>query len=188
MAVVLSLESFDIDRNNTSTQAFETQVSYDDGFKDGEAAATALFSKEQVTLRSVVVEALSDSTFGYQEAQTHFLNGIQEYLNTILNSVIPAILCHAFHAQLRDILRAALLEDVTSPIILRLPPNQLGAFAAIIDDLGCVHVDIQSDSDLTDHAAFFAGPGGETSLDLDALLENIKEYSAIMLQPSQKVS
>ena len=82
----------------------------------------------------------------------------------------------------------ALDKDGTQPILLRLPPDQIAAFQAIIDDLDLSEVKIESDPTLSDHAAFFMSNSEETSIDFDRLRQVISTHSAVLTTPTKEAS
>lgn len=188
MGAILRLESFDDDEGDFGATETEVTATYEEGFRDGEDAARAAMGTQQAQLSQAVVESLSDSTFGYQEAQTHFLAAMQTYVTAVLDRVLPATLSHALHVRLREVLLDALKTDASKPIVIGLPADQIDAFKVIINDLDLSHINLREDPNLTDHAAYLVNACTETSLDLDAVLAEIKHHTTILRTPSEEVS
>lgn len=187
MVSSLSLESFD-GQHLSQTEHPENIANYDDGFRDGQEAANLAHQSEQSQLRAKVAESLVDGMFGYEEAQSHFSNGTANYVTAILEQVLPELLAPALHLKVRQLLQDAIERDSTHPFVLRLPPNQIDVFQAVISDLDLSEIVIEADPALTEHAAFFMGGGHETSIDFDALHEAIKHHSKILITPAKEAS
>jgi hypothetical protein len=188
MGAILNLECFDEATQESSKLNWAKKTSYEDGFKDGEMAAEVAIAARQSQLNRGVSEALSDSAFGYKEAQAHFLTGMTSYVEAILETVLPATLSHGLHMGLRGILIDALRVDADSAVALRLPPDQIDVFSTIIADLDLTHITLVPDEALTENAAFVFGAHCETSLNLDEVLQTIKDHTAILLEQSTEVS
>jgi hypothetical protein len=188
MGAVLNLESFDDLAGASQAEQDEVVATYDDGVRDGKTAAQQANQREQAHIRASVGEALIDGMFGYREAQAHFTAGMTAYIDSILEQVLPQFLAPALHIRLRHLLVEALEKDAAQPILLRLPPDQILAFQAIVDDLDLSQVRVEPDATLNDHAAFFMGNGAETSIDFDALQQTIFAHSAVLIAPAKEVS
>jgi hypothetical protein len=188
MGAVLDLESFDKAEFKPEKYEPKSDPLYVAGFNDGRATAESEIAVEQNHMRASVVEGLTDGIFGYQEAQLHFLSGMTAYVDAVLEMVLPAVLTNGLHAQLRDLLIQALEVDADLPIELRLPVDQVIAFQAAVADLNLKHVTLIPDHSLTDHAAFITSKAGKTSLDLDRVLQAIKDHSEILKAPTAEVS
>lgn len=188
MGAVLNLESFDSQVGSLADDEQDVPKSYDEGFRDGQNAATQAIEAEQSYLRESVAEALIDGMFGYQEAQAHFTHGMTAFVTAILEQVVPSILAPALHMRVRDLLIEALERDASHPIVIRLPPDQTDAFKAVIADIAAAQVRIEEDTTLGDHAAFIVGKNAETSIDFDALAAAIADHTKILTTPAKEVS
>lgn len=188
MSAVLKLESFDGQIGVQSVQKQDAPGTYEDGVRDGQIAAMQAMETEQLRLKESVAEALVDGMFGYQEAQTHFATSMTHFVTAMLDQFIPPLLAPALHLQLRELLVQALEKETSQPVVVRLPPDQIDAFKAIIDDLDLSRIAVESDATLGDHAAFVVGDDTETSIDFDALVAAIADHTAVLTTPVKEVS
>lgn len=185
MGLVLNLESFDsqLDKAQEAPPA-----TYEDGYAAGLAEAQAQFELDQSRLKESVVQALNDSVLGYQEAQSHFVIGMQTYLDAVFNCILPAVLAPALHAQLIQILKEGVTKDAQEPVKLNVSSDQFATVTRLVGDLGFTHIAVVKDASLSEHAAFITSQTRELSLDVDAALSAIKQQSAVLLEPMDKVS
>jgi len=187
MGAVLDLERFDDDGSGGNAISVPP-ATYEDGYTAGHQDALKEQLELQDQLRKTLVQSLSDSVFGYQEAQAHFMTGMATYIEAVLGTVLPETLNLALHARLRAILIDGVEREANRPVTLRVPRQQLVPIGRIIADLGMTHVTLSCHDDLSEHAAFFVSESEELSLDLDAALIAIRDHSEILLQNSQEVS
>ena len=185
MVLAISLESFD---NGHNPDATVTVATYEEGYVAGQAAAQVQIEAEQTNLKETLVQTLNDSVFSYQEAQAHFVSGMQRYVAAILDTIIPATLTPALHAHLAQILAAWIEADAHAPITLKVSSDQAGVVGDLVAEMGLPHITVETDPDLTAHAAFVSSPERELSLDLEAALLAIAEKSQVLIQPMQEVA
>jgi len=188
MGSILSLERFDEHSKGGLGAEDKIKGSFDDGYREGWEAAEIAWANNQTQLRASVVESFSDANFGYAEAQAHYLAGMTSYVTALVETVLPAVLHPAFHAQLRAMLLEALKRDSEGPIAIHLPTGQVEAFEAAVADLDLMQMRLIPDENLSDHAAFMSETSRETSLDLDAVKQAIREHTAILLKKTKKAS
>ena len=187
MVLLLNLESFDDEQSGKGAPNVRP-ATYEDGYAEGHKAALVEQSELQVQLKESLVQSLNDSVFGYQEAQAHFISGMTRYLETVLNTLLPATLNSALHSKLKAILMEGVERDAQRPVMLRVSADQVEPVSHIISDLGMTHVSLSAHDDLSEHAAFVVSDDVELSLDFDAALSAIREHSEILLQTSKEVS
>ena len=185
MGIVLDLESFD---TSTEHDADTPPASFEDGFAAGYADAERQFEANQSRLKETLILALNDSVFGYQEAQEHFVSGMQSYLEAVIDKILPAALVPALHANLLSVLTLAHQQNAQAPINLKVSTDQFLPVSELVNELELSHVSVEVDDALTTHAAFMSPSDRELTIDLDAALKAIKDHSAILFEPNEKVS
>ena len=185
MGLILDLESFDA---KTHLDTAAPVASYEDGVVAGRDQAEAQFAQDQARLKESLVQALNDSVFGYQEAQAHFLSGMRAYVDALLCTILPVTLAPVLHAELQAILTEGFEKDAKEPVKLHVSPDQIEPVRALVVQLGFSHIDVCEDASLSAHAVFMAAENRALSIDVDAALAAIKEQSAVLLHPIEKVS
>ena len=185
MGINLSLESFD---RQVDTPAESCARTYDEGYAEGQAAAKQSFEEEQTNFKEELIQILNDSAFGYQEAQAHFQSGMQIYLRSVFERVLPELRAPALHAELIAILNDGVKRAAEDQITLQVSSDQFGPVSALVAQMDFPHVQVSQSEDLKTHAAFISSPSREIALDVDAAVDAIAKHSAILLQPIEEVS
>lgn len=191
MSALLNLEIFDGATDGDLSHAGKTAApaTYEEGYTDGLAAAEAAFQAQQSTLQNDLVQSIETAAFGYHEAQGAMIAAVQPLLESMLSTLLPAVLAPALHAHLRDMIDVALKEDLTVPIRLAVPPDQLEAVQVALGHTDVPQLKLTSDPDLQTHAAWICLDGTETALDLDGALAAIGAHIAslqtILEQPRE---
>lgn len=188
MTSLLSLESFDTDVAVNVADTSGPPPTYEDGYEAGLADAKAMYEAEQATLQAAVVQSIGDAAFGYHEAQASMLASVQPLLTAMLSVFLPEALAPALHVRLKEIVLAAGASDLQGPMLLSLPPAQLGAVRQALADIDTSFVTFQADPNLTDHAAWVSVEKHETALDLDAALAVLKDRCAAISESVEEAS
>lgn len=179
------LESFD---HKVSTPVDHPIKTYDDGFAAGWSAAMAEFDSHQSRLKEEITTTLVDSSFGYHEAQAHFQAGMEAYLESIVELLIPATTMQAFHDKVLSALKENLDDVGKTPISLSVPSDQVNIFSEIVEPLNLTHLKILKNDEIDAHAAFIFGSGFEYFIDMNTAISVITAHSATLFEQQKGVS
>lgn len=184
----INLECFDIPIHTEPQGAEQAPLGYDDGFAAGCAATAAEQATTQTMLSEHVVQAMSENTFTYQEAQSNFLASIKPLLHQITEVILPAALLPTFHAQLNELLQGAAKLDAQGPIELRLPTDHIQSVTTLLNELEMSHIQIMVDDTLAHGACWVSTPTAETSLDIEAAFAVLKLHLCTLTETQEEVS
>ena len=170
--MALLLEAFDADPVDAFEMPPLPNEDYLNGFAEGEAAAKEAFAQDQLTLKSELVQSVSDMAFGYEEASAQMIANLDPLFKVMLKKLLPATLSKGLNAMLYDLLISTAKIDALAPITISVHPDQLEAAKSALEDT-TANLLLQSDLSLGPHAALTQSVSGESVLDLDAALSEI---------------
>lgn len=143
---------------------------YDDGFAAGQASTAAA----QSALAAEMVQSLSEMSFGLAEARQAVLGQLVPLFDLIAVRLLPEVVAASFGPHLAEVLKSAAEEDIASPCVLRVHPDQEAAASAAIDSAPALQITVRADPMMSPLAAVLQGAdSGGTVLDLDALVTQI---------------
>ncbi|SDW67408.1 hypothetical protein [Litoreibacter albidus] len=157
----------------TPTQA-ELRASFDDGYKcgwqDGGAAAQ---SKDQ-EVRDAMSSALQAMNFTYFEARQHALQSVRPVLEAMVNAVLPQVLAQSLGGRVIEVLEVA-SKSVEPSVTITCAPDSEAMLSALVADVVKFPVTINTEPTLTTSQALIAFDDGQTSVDLDATLQALRD-------------
>lgn len=176
MPTVLQLESFDFGTaEQLKAAALEPPEGYQAGYVAGLAAAEAKMMADQTNLKESLVASVTTGLLTQQQAETDVVKAITPLIDAMLATILPALLDPALHTRLRDIVQEALAVDAHAILTLQVAPSAKEAMTLALADVGQGHVLIEANPDLSEGAAWVLSPRGETSIDFDAALAEIRD-------------
>jgi hypothetical protein len=178
----LSLESFDDDAPQDDAPSSDFTA----GFKAGHDAAEAQAQARHDRIEQDLVHALSDTAFGFAEAEAHVLGNLQSLFGLVFDQLLPATLRDSLGVTLKEAIMAAAAQDAKAPVLLKVAPQHEAAIRAVLEAEGLTHLKIGVDPDLSTHAAFLSQPDAETVFDLDAALAQVRDSFANLAPPDER--
>lgn len=170
MTQLLSLESFDGAAIDDPSQ----NESYQDGYDQGYAAGFQAAREEAAGLSEDIVQAINTIDFTYAEAQSQILGALSPLLHAVVSKVLPHCVEAGFGDQIAQLLIQAAEQEVGAAITLHVHPNQHAAVAKAAQNAPA-KVIIQTDPNLSEHAAWIRRADTEALVDMDQLLTAISE-------------
>ncbi len=172
MALMLALQDFaSADAADPSPPTAEGLPGYEAGFAAGIAAAKA----EQDQIDQALVQAIEDIAFGFAEARQTVLMSLTPFFEKLSEHILPVTVDTTFRTRLIEQLQSAASEDVRQPCQLALHPDQVDAVQTLLTQLAFSDVTVISRNDLTPHGALVQRGSEETAIDVDAVLEGMRE-------------
>lgn len=179
MPPLFQLENFEVGTSSASSipaNQPENLPGYDAGFAAGQAAAMA----QQSVVEASLVEALSDMSFGFEEARQHILGGLAPLFQALIDQLLPRTIEESFHARLAETLQNLALDRARGPVRLIVHPNQVAAVSTLLPSVSGLEFELHQDPEVGQHGALISQGTSESILDVDDLIEEIrKTLSAI---------
>jgi flagellar biosynthesis/type III secretory pathway protein FliH len=177
----LTLESFDRAGIDTSDANCTYKAGYDAGLADGKAVS----ANSQSALSAEVVQSISDLQFNYAEARSEITNSLGPLFAAITAKILPQCVSQGLALQIARLLQSAAAEGVGTPLSIAVHPKQRRAVeAALVDQTSLTSV--IEDHELSENAALLRHEDGEISIDLDAVLHEIRQILDTIQSPNQE--
>lgn len=151
----------------------DARNSFDDGYKEGWVDAQAAQKAEQDKLTADVATALQEASFAYFEARQHVFKSMKPLLEAITGKFISDIA--------RDNVVSMIVEHVEKlsqqadpPLCILCAPDIAEPLENVVSKAVSFAVDIKVEPTLSGAQALIRFSDGETEVDLDQLLENIR--------------
>jgi flagellar biosynthesis/type III secretory pathway protein FliH len=181
MAGVINLESFDVDEITD----LGPHQDYDDGYAAGFAAATDAANLAADNLSHDLVQALSDMTFTYREAQQDVMESLRSLIEALVETILPTCASLGVAGQIADIVMARHMENQTETIMVHVHPDQQHAVQDATADIA-PRVTILVDPTLSPHAAWIGQAGMNSFFDIDRCLADIRQILGSLYQDTQR--
>ncbi len=172
MQAGMKLESFDM----AEVADPGPNPDYENGYAAGFADATTVAAAADERLRQDLVQALTDMTFTYREAQQDIMESLRGLITALIQSILPHCITESVTRQIVDLVLATQTATSSKTITVHVHPDQLCAVQGATAEIGEI-VTVMTDASLTPNAAWIGQAGAETYLDMDQLLA---EISAIL--------
>ncbi|MCC5972874.1 MAG: hypothetical protein JJT81_02360 [Rubellimicrobium sp.] len=178
MGRIIALEPFD--RPNILPEPVGPSPEWSAGHAAGLADGLDMAAQRQGILAEEICQAMTELTFTYAEARAQVLASLAPLLHGLLDRLLPAIV--------PDILRMAILEalveaadgDSRMPLVVRVHPAHLAPLAPLVGTLPGHMPVIEGASGIGPGQALVESSAGETLLDIDGLLEAIRQSLAVL--------
>lgn len=180
---MFNLESFDM------PEVADTGPSeaYHDGYAAGFAAATEAADRAEDRLRNDLVQAVSDMTFTYREAQQDVMQSLAGLIEMLVETVLPACVSLGSARQIADVVMARYTANRDDMILVHVNPLQERPVAQATADIAA-RVKIVGDATLSPHAAWIGQGGADAYVDLDGCLADVTEILSSLFHESQRNS
>jgi flagellar biosynthesis/type III secretory pathway protein FliH len=141
------LESFDeVPPSDPSGEA------YDQGFRDGQAAAEHLAQADQNRLSEELVQSIRDLEFSFAEARADLTAALAPVFAAICDKIFPAIIDGIYARKIADVISTAAQCQTPDRFQLAVHPDQSGAVQAAVGIFG-MDLKVVPDAELGKYAA-----------------------------------
>lgn len=152
-----------------------TGPSYEQGYSDGWAEATAAQSAEVATLRGDLGKSLVEMTLTRDQARQHILSALEPLFREMVEKILPKLAHESLgHRIVQELLPMA-AEMSETPIIVKTAPECLSAVTQILLTETSLPVRIEAEVGLCSGQAYISRDGAEVRLDLDGVVQTISE-------------
>lgn len=160
--------------DGAETAASDATLTYADGFAAGQEEAT----KAQGRLDLAILDALEASAFSYAEARRDLLLQLDPLMKIIAAKLVPQALQAGFMPRVLDALTEAVSAQLAEKPLLRVHPDQLPAFRALLDQHGFASVTVLADPGLGPDTVQIKSDVAETALDTARLIAQMQDAFA----------
>ncbi len=181
MGRLLVLEPFDTPVPVPATDTVSDD--WIDGHRAGLAEAEAVAEAMESRLREDVVQALVDIDFTYSEARAQVLRSLAPLMSRLFDRLLPELSKEVLGQHIVEQIVSQAQRDCAAPVVIKLHPDTLGRlpedqFKGLVKT-----VRLQPDPGLTQGQAILAAQDGETMLDIDGILDRVRDtYQALILE------
>lgn len=175
----LKLESFshdvEIRRGISKFESFEAlrENAYQEGIKKGADAATRAFEDEKIRSLAPILEALNDMCFKQVEARQAVLKSMRPMIEQLVQTILPDAAHRGFGTELAAVLCKAYEKAPTSRIEIIVAPEAVESIQSLLAPSKADY-SVTPDESLTQLQARVKWKGGYDSIDLEAILENVR--------------
>lgn len=159
---------------------------YENGVKDGAAAASAAFSSEKSRCIGAIEESLADISFSTKEAHQAALVSLKPLVIGLFSALLPAMETAELENQIGKLIDEILGKPSAELIKISVSPTKLQSLSSIWGDA----VQIIADDSLLDTQAHIHWAAGFNSIDLEktksAVESAISEYFKTLEQGQNK--
>jgi len=193
MAMSLHLEPFDDERAGVSDPSSVAQpdVSFEDGYAAGIAAAEENFAADQSVLTAALIDALRDIDTSYDRARADLITALGPLHQALVSVLLPELLAPTLVLRLQELLAEASRKICASPLTVLVPTGRAEILQHAVADSGLTDVTFAEETSLSPNSVRVMLAHGETALDLDAALAAIAEQMevfSILTENSGKVT
>ena len=168
------LEEFDVSEYSASPVDGGVSEDWQHGHTAGFQEGQELAQNQRSHLSSQLVQRLQDMSFGYSEARAELLQQLGPLFEAISNAMSPNL----GKELLTPRVCATLLEEadrcLDAPLIVAVSQSQIDAVSQALEDITALPFVAQADPTLSDGQAIISSGNHEVMIDLDGLLEDIR--------------
>ncbi|MBI1417353.1 MAG: hypothetical protein GC146_09035 [Limimaricola sp.] len=186
MPALLRLEDFDLPRATPADDGPPPpSPEYLAGHAAGLADAAAAQAAQQAGLTEAALRLLNDLAFTHAEARGHVMAALRPLFAAIASRLLPEMAHVVLGAHLAEGLGRAAAAASEVPLVLHLHPDTASRLAPLLDEVEGLRLVLRPDPGLDPLQARWATGDGETELDLDALVNEIRTVLAAIHPPSE---
>jgi len=182
MARPLTLEDFSPGMPASQRPAAEPAVlteearlsAYEEGYKAGWDDAVEAESSTKARISADFEKTLQDLSFSFQEARSHVLRGVGPLLSMMAEKALPEMARTWFSATITEILRDTAEQAADRPVELVVNPENRKALEEVMTQDPALPMTLVEEPSLGPGQAFLRAASGETAIDIDAVLADIR--------------
>lgn len=161
------------DKPQTNTTEVH-RAGFDDGYKEGWIDAQAAVQSETSEISAEIATSLQEAGFAYFEARQHIFNSMRPLLTAMVEQVVPALaketLAHKIVEHVQTI-----AQKTEPPMHILCAPECVDQIKAVIEKYVDFPMEVRGEDTLTASQATLQFSDGQTSIDLDAVVAELKE-------------
>jgi len=162
---------------------------YENGVREGAAAASDAFSSEQSRCLSRIQEVIGDTYFAREEAHRLALTSLQPLVESMANALAPAFCSKGLSVEIAQIVTEAARRAPDDVLTIFVPPQQVAEITALLDRDN-PDVSIKQDPGLNESEARVDWGGGFDRIDLGVtsseVLAAVRDFFAEVENSTEK--
>lgn len=149
------------------------RAGFEDGYKEGWIDAQAAAQNESSELSSEIATALQEAGFAYFEARQHIFNSMRPLLEAMVEQVLPTLAKDALPMKIVEEIEK-FAETSEPPMHILCSPQTAGPLSDVLARHVSFPIEVKTEETLTESQAVLKFTEGESTIDLEAVVENMK--------------
>ena len=177
MSQLMFLERFD---DKPKSPSDETPVEELPGYAAGFAAGQSAAEDRSAALDEAMIVALSELSFGYNEALQHVMQSHGPLFEALSHAVLPAVSDDILALQVLSILKEAAQNDASASVTIAVPAGHGASLQSRLTDRVAMPIVFVEDHHIPHGQALVTCGDTATTLNVSGLIENIQGILEIL--------